>query len=156
MNKKEISYLTQSNMYIKRLETWTSLEWESYFKQYNIIDDNIKLKIKQILCWNKEYIEDNFEFLQEVWIINWIWPWYIGSFFRNLLTKSFKYVRYEWHDIEYWIFGTEKDRKRSDDWLLKYSLQEENLNIPQIMFIYFCYYSVRIWGKWSFSYINKQ
>ncbi len=162
-------------MYIKKLQNWTQKDWDLFFKQYPKICKDSQKEIKNILTLEKkEDIEKHFFILEAHGIINGIGPWWLGRFFRRINTFLFKWVRYEWHDIMYAIWGAEEDRKKADYGLWKYSLecvynsfleiwklQIGNIELIILSIIYilfvpfrvliagFCYIMVRIFGKYG-------
>lgn len=168
-------------MYIKRLKYFWAVRWENYFAQYPKIQTlEDKEKIKNILTSWKKSIEQNEYILTVYWIVNGIWPGYIASIFRAIITFFFWSVKYFWHDIEYGIFWTKENKINADNWLLKYSilgiyenfvlLSTLNTNvlfklffviiyIPlaqiQLLIVIFCWGMVRIFWNSAFSFIKK-
>ena len=57
----------------------------------------------------------------------------MGAFFRKVISQIFTGVRYEWHDIEFGIFGNEEDFHKANYGLLKYSLETIARNFKTIM-----------------------
>lgn len=169
-------------MYIKRLKYFWETRWGAYFAQYPKIKNRTdKELVKKILTSWKKNIEENEYILTVYWIVNWIWPWYIGAIFRAIITFLFGSVSYFWHDIEYWIFWTRQDKINADNWLLKYSilwfynnlilLSRMSLNllfkilfimlyIPvwfiQLLIVIFCWAMVRIFWNSAFSFIKRE
>lgn len=166
-------------MYIKRLESWDEKKWKKYFLQFpKIKTDQEKQEIKQALTLSsKEAVESFFPLFRKYGIINGIWPGYMGAFFRGIISQVFKWVRYEWHDIEFGIFGSEYDFHHANYGLLKYSLETIARNFRTIMklelnivfktslillfYIYsvvmywiagFCYIMVELFGRSAFSF----
>lgn len=169
-------------MYLKKLESWKEKDWEEYFKQYKKINTKDKKeKVKKILTSDsKEVIQLNFRYLKGVWIINGIWPWFLGAFFRNLLTFLFRGVKYERHDIDFGVWGNIKDYHESNYNLLNHSLKglaqntqkvlsiEINVLVRLLIFlfvtpffillyiiIHFSYLMVELFGKKAFRFTNK-
>ena len=148
-------------MYIKRLEKFNTRDWDVFLSIYNIKDIKEKILCETILTsLNKSYIEDNIDILKKVWIVNGVWPWYLPSFIRTIITSLFKNVRYELHDIEYSIPWTKQDRYRADKGLLKYSLQwlskQLTILIPiKILIVVICYLLIRMLWWFSFNYIDQ-
>lgn len=110
-------------MYLQEyIGTWTSLEWNKFFTYWKHLTDEDKQKIKVILKWDKQAIEESFHILKDMWLLNGIWPSWFPPIIRIVLTWLFPYFRWEWHDLMYSIWGTAKDRHKSDLWALKYTL----------------------------------
>lgn len=142
-------------MYIKRIQNWDDTTWERYFEQYWIVAIWKKEYLREILSREtKEDIELDFNFLGYVWIINWIWPWFFPNWLRKLLAKLFPFVRFEWHDIEYWIFWDEEDRQNADFGVWKYSMKWNEWNCFKTIVACLAYKIVRRFWKSSFSYIK--
>lgn len=86
-----------------------------------------KRKVKRILD-SKEYeqfTKADKQFFRKVWIINGVGPSYLLRFWKwigKVSTFIFFVVDYERHDVNYFVGWTEKDRQKTDDGLLKYSL----------------------------------
>lgn len=55
-------------------------------------------------------------------IVNGVWPSYFFKTLRFIISIIFFAVDYKRHDVNYFIGGTEADRKTADDGLLKYSV----------------------------------
>lgn len=165
-------------MYIKALNFWNEKDWEKYFSQFEPLTNQKKLLVKKILCSEtKEEIEENFSILKRYGIINGIGPGFFISFFRWFLNLCFEGVRYEWHDIRFWIGWTLDDFHEANYGLFKYSLltiaenyivfakiqspffikifQKLFLNVQSIiMFLIalFCFRACEIFGKSSFRF----
>lgn len=86
-----------------------------------------KRQVKRLLD-SKEYEEftkKDKQLLKKVWIINGVGPSYLLRLWKwigKISTFIFFVVDYERHDVNYFVGWTEKDRKKADDGLLKYSL----------------------------------
>lgn len=121
------------NMYIKKLELWGDWEWWEYFSYYNFnhVDRD---KVRIILTLEtKQEIEKHFHYLTEVGILNGIWPSYLSNVARKIISYLFAGVRYEWHDINCWIWWDSEDFHRTNYGLLKYSFITVSKNIESIM-----------------------
>ena len=116
-------------MYIEKLKSWSNKDWRLYFNQYKIYDIDVQREVRQILTWNKECVDSNFDKLTDFWIINWIWSSFFPNWLRWIITILFKGVRFWWHDIDYWIGWDTKDYYRANYWLLKYSFKTIDDNI---------------------------
>lgn len=167
-------------MYITKLENWDRSDWKAFYRVFPWLDEDDKFQVKQILTLPmKISIENSFEFLKNLWVINGIWPWYLWACFRAIISKIFKWVRYEWHDIMYAIGGDSNDRYMADKWLLKYSKETIRDNIDKVhemdgnplseifillavyiasilqyWIVLVCYSMVRIFGKSAFRSLN--
>ena len=109
-------------MYIKKLKHWDESDWQCMFDNWDIEFTN-RSEIKQILTLpSKISIENNFNRLKELWVINWIWANWMWKLCIKIITFLFPWVRYEWHDINYLLWGTDDDKIKCDYWLFKYSL----------------------------------
>lgn len=162
-------------MYIKKIEKWCDKEWGKFFSYFPLLSSEERLEVKQILTLpEKSWIEANFERLEELWILNGIWPFWFPNKLREFITWLFPYFRYEHHDLAGCIWGTEADRKESDKGMLKYttlSIQEKTIeriatwnslliwynlfiSVPFKYFVAFVFYIlVRIFGRFgSFNY----
>ena len=108
-------------------------------EKWNRYPEPIKWKLLWKLSWSrlelrevkyrldtfeiKDFSEIDFRLFQKVGIINAVWPSYIlrfGKWVWRLSNFIFWLVNYKIHDINYFIGGTEEDKKESDDGLLKY------------------------------------
>ena len=139
-------------MYIKKLEAWNLTNWENFFI-VNKINKAYQWVVKEVLTSEtKKELEEGFYLLKEVLIINWVWPWYLPWLARKILTKLFKNVKSEYHDIMSSIGWTEEDRKKADLWLLYYSLKWNETNFFAVITIYFCFIIVHYLGGNSFNY----
>ena len=108
--------------YIKRLNEYNDIKIHLMFRLNNITDQKTKERILEIFEWTKQEIENNFEELKKLWVINWIWS---DRFWRTsimLLSYLLKGVKYEWHDIMYFVGWTWFDKNKADYWLLKYTI----------------------------------
>lgn len=171
-------------MYLKKyIWNWNNHDWDSFFSQFPhlfLYDDYhlIETEIKIILRGNKEEIEANFDYLEELWILNGIWPFWFPMNVRALITWICPYFRYEWHDLMWAIWGTEYDRKTSDLGMIKYSFMSILSDIiiaidsrNTLKILYKCFFSlvirssivtmfyilVRIFGRfWSFRYLKNE
>lgn len=108
-------------MYIKKLESWTSLEWNKFFTQFPLLLEEEKEEVKYILKQDKRYIESSFEKLWDMGVINGIGAFWFPVSLRATITWICPYFRWEWHDLMWAIWGTEEERKKSDVGMLKYS-----------------------------------
>jgi len=109
-------------MYIKQMNEISINEFIDKCQQnglYNIEDIN---EVYSILTQNKDFIEANFDRLKELWIINWIGPSYFSKNIIKIITNLLDWVKYEWHDIFYFVGWDKEDKLNADIWLLKYSL----------------------------------
>lgn len=84
------------------------------------------------------------------------WCWWEGSWFKPPYAIFFE-TSCNIHDKNYEIWGTEKDRKKADKWLLKYMMKDvsylEAYRRPYYyMWCYIYYIGVRIWGRKYFNY----
>lgn len=90
--------------------------------------DTKTLRSVKYLFDHKEYddfTERDKKLLRKVGIINGVGPYSILKYCKLLgkfTTLVFFLVDYQRHDVYYFVGGTEHDRKKSDDGLLKYSL----------------------------------
>lgn len=110
-------------------------------KKWNRYNDTIKWRLLRKLKWSSKekrdvkYILDHYEYeninhkakkiLRKTWVINGVGPQYIlklSKIIGKIITFIFWLVDCERHDVNYFIWWTEKDRKKADDGLLKYSL----------------------------------
>lgn len=125
-------------MYITTLENFTDQDWKNLLKDFRARD---RIKIKQILTLpTKEAIVSNFDYLWEVGIINGIGANYMGKICIAIITFFFPGVRFEFHDIAYFIGGSKKDRENADFGLFKYSVLSivenyKKINSLEILFI---------------------
>jgi len=134
-------FLNKNNMYIKQLENYTNKDWDELKYNLEIYGQDFKI-LKQILTFGtKQEIEKHFWFLEKIWIINWIWPWFLWKKFIKIISFLFKWVKYEWHDIIYYIWWNTKDKLKSDYWLLKYSIISIQEKIKEIYKINLNYYA---------------
>ena len=162
-------------MYIEKLISWTSLDWNEFFSQFEL-SENEKMDVKIILTLpNKEEIESHFPRLEMLGIINWIWPWFLMKGTRKFISWLFQWVKYQWHDIMYAIWWIEMERLEVDYWLLKYSYLSVVLflaqsrarlspmfmiviymvSIMQLSVALFCFIMVITFGRFgSFRYIT--
>ena len=109
-------------MYIKRLEGWWQTDWEECL-EYNNVDLLYLDSIKVILTSEtKQEIIDNIIWLQKFWIINRIWASWMWKYVVGMITSIFKGVRFELHDINYFLWGTSRDKLDCDYGLFKYSI----------------------------------
>lgn len=115
-------------MYLaKRIGYWKEKEWEDFFSQFpavmyfNEITNEKEIVKKILTSKTKQEIEANFEKLKKIGIINGIGPSWFPHPVRSIITWLFPYFRYEWHDLDGAIGGTEEDRKRGDQKMLEYS-----------------------------------
>jgi len=164
-------------MYIKKMENITyndfiDICWKNWIYNSDYIN-----QAYNILKQNKTFIEANFDTLKSIWIINWIGPAYLSKKIIRFITKIFDWVKYEWHDIFYFLWWTENDRIKADIWLLKYSLISLNNKIDYLnniklnilikiffiifkliirlyynLIIYFSFFMVRIFWNKAFLY----
>lgn len=164
-------------MYINRLQDWTKKDWREFTLWLELWESESLKMIQTLTLPKKEWIEANFDTLKALGVINWIWPSYLRSSTIYLISKFFKGVRYEWHDIEYGIGWSEEDRKKADKGLLKYSKKTIKDNIRkakevefglignflflsgtylatalQYWFVYFCYLAVVAFWRFAFRY----
>lgn len=104
--------------------------WESYSdeQRQKLLDTLNVSRSKQDLVSNILYKEfaaftdNDWRFLRSVGIVNGVWPGYFFKALRFLISIVFFAVDYKRHDVNYFIGGTEEDRKTADDGLLKYSV----------------------------------
>lgn len=166
-------------MYISKIEKWDWEDWQQFFAQYKNLTKDNRIEIMDILTRSdKKEIEYSFPRLIDLWLINWIWPWWFISSIRKFISWLFNWVRYEWHDIMYAIWWNEQDRHNADYWLFKYSVMSIEQIIEQarfllspfsLIFIYIalyiqlsiaflCYMMVVLfwWITWSFRYVTKK
>lgn len=108
--------------YIKRLNNYTDKELNLMFYKNKIIDNNIKYKILELLKWNKIDIDNNFSELKTLNVINWIGSSKLWYTLIRLLSYLLAWVKYEWHDIMYFVWGTFIDKINADFWLLKHTI----------------------------------
>ena len=166
-------------MYYNQLEKWTSLEWGELLKDVPSLNEEQKERLKFILKSEaKAELMLHFPELKTMGVWNWICPNWAWKFFRGIISLLFKWVRYEFHDIGYLIWGTKEDRKKADLGLVYYSIKtirDQYLKIKgidmvlfsqiafrgmffilcffQISVILFCYLMVRsLWWYKSFRY----
>ena len=85
-----------------------------------------KRKVSRLFYFKEfEYFtEKDWTLLEKVWIIDWVWPGYLLRIFwiKYITGLIFFSVDYRKHDVNYFIWGSEEDRKTADDGLLKYSI----------------------------------
>lgn len=105
---------------------YTKKDWELLLEPYNEQDAET---IKSILTMEtKEEIESKFYMLEQIWIVNWIWPQWLKDIkiiwptIIWLTTTILFLVKSAWHDIMFFIGGDRKDKDRADVNLLKYSM----------------------------------
>lgn len=162
-------------MYLKILESWDGEDWSKFFLALPELSKEQRVEVMEILSKEKkEDIELYFPRLKQLWIINWIWPYWFTNSFRNYITWLFSFFRYEWHDLFSAIGWTEEDRKETDKGMLKYttfSIQEKTAEridegngfiiwynlficVPFKYLVAFSFYGlVRVFGRfWSFRY----
>jgi len=128
-------------MYIKKLENYTNKNWYELKHELNLSHQDY-IMLKQVLTSKtKKEIEKHFLFLEKVWIINWIWPWFFWKKIIKIISFLFKWVRFEWHDIRYFTGWNIKDKLKSDYWLLKYSFLSIRDKYKQINKLDLAFYS---------------
>lgn len=108
--------------YIKRLNKYNDIKIHLMFRKNKITDQKTKERILEIFEGTKQEIENNFEELKKLWVINWIWSDRFWRTFIRLLSYLLKGVKYEWHDIMYFIWWTWFDKNKADYGLLKYTI----------------------------------
>lgn len=169
-------------MYLKKyIWNWNNHDWDAFFSQFPslvLTEEIVKEDIKIILRGEKEMIEANFDYLEELWILNGIWPFWFPMNIRAFITWICPYFRYEWHDLWYSVANNSEERKDFDLWMVKYSFMSilndiviaiDSRNTFKI--IYKCFFSlvirssivtmfyilVRIFGRFgSYRYIKNE
>lgn len=109
-------------MYLNKLKSWDDKRWALFFEWFPYLSEEEKMEVKQILTLeSKEWIDACKDRLFELWIVNWIWPYWLPRIVRSWITWVFPYMDWFWHDIGYLLADTPWDRLDSDLWFLKYS-----------------------------------
>lgn len=124
---------------------WTNHDWQKFFSNFPLLLEDEREHVKKILRGTKEEIESSFDTLYELGIINGLWPFWFPWPVRVFLRWAFPYFRWEWHDLMYLIGGTPEDRKKSDLWMLKYTIGSIMIDITEaiqsrrsILIVYKC------------------
>jgi len=107
--------------------------------------------------------------LRPLWIINWIWPWNISKWANYVLQELKEVVLNnklkkfdadaDYHDLEYYIWGTEEDRLEADRGFFRRLFDDIlKMNIVfykeayYLLLSYIAYRLVRRYGKQHFTY----
>lgn len=128
---------------------YTKDDWDLLLINFNKDDSET---IKSILIMEtKEEIESKFYMLENLWIINWIWPQWLKDFYIVwpsliwMTTTILFLVKSAWHDIMFFIWGTRKEKDKADLNLLKYSMLSSIAvievlilsDIPRVLAVFF-------------------
>lgn len=101
----------------------------------------------------------DWNFLKTKGICNGFGPssWKVLNFILNRVSPAFNIASADIHDLNYFRWGTEADRKKADEWFLKYMLLDcQNFTwikrIYYTILAYMYFWAVRIWWKKYFQY----
>ena len=82
------------------------------------VDINLmRLKRLKFITYDN-YTDKDIKLLEEMWIINWVWPDHYWRLFRWLCTWLFDFLDYKRHDINFW---KQTWFHEANYWILKYS-----------------------------------
>lgn len=105
----------------------------------------LRSRIRIILIKDFDKItEADFGFLKQVWIVNWIGNFLLPGFIRKFLAKIFPFVKFELHDLGFYLWGSFYDFLNCNYWLLKYSTLDVVQYARDKRFLMFLYASI-VW-----------